>query len=87
MTKGILRDGSRLLPYPMDYASFSTLSADDLNAMVAYLRTVPPVSNQVPPPSKPLLPIYLWGKFKFLILGGDPPMVFFAGNVGTKGAQ
>ena len=25
-TKGILRDGSRLLPYPMDYGSFSTLT-------------------------------------------------------------
>jgi cbb3-type cytochrome c oxidase subunit III len=87
ITKGILRDGSRLLPYPMDYGSYSTLTADDLNAIVAYLRTVPPVSNKVPPPSRPFLPVYLWGKFQMLILGGDPPMVFFAGNAGTKGAR
>jgi len=86
ITKGILRDGSRLLPYPMDYGSFSTLSADDLNAVVAYLRTVPPVSNRVPPPKRPFLPVYLWGKFQMLILGADPPMVFFACNAGTKGA-
>jgi mono/diheme cytochrome c family protein len=86
VTKGILRDGSRLLPYPMDYGSYSTLTPDDLNAIVAYLRTVPPVSNKVPPPTRPVLPVYLWGKFRMLILGGDPPMVFFAGNVGTKGA-
>jgi mono/diheme cytochrome c family protein len=87
ITRGILRDGSRLLPYPMDYPSFSTMTPQDLDAMVAYLRTVPPVSNKVPPPSRPLLPVYLWGKFKMLILGGDPPMVFFTGNSGAKGAQ
>jgi hypothetical protein len=86
ITKGILRDGSRLLPFPMDYGSFSTLTPDDLDAIVAFLRTVPPVSNKVPPPTRPFLPIYLWGKFKMLILGDDPPMVFFAGNVGSKGA-
>ena len=87
ITKGILRDGTRLLPFPMDYASFSTLSSGDLDAVVAYLRTVPAVSNRIPPATKPFLPVYLWGKFKMLILGGDPPMVFFAGNAGTKGAQ
>jgi cbb3-type cytochrome c oxidase subunit III len=87
ITKGILRDGSRLLPYPMDYGSFSTLTPDDLNAVVAYLRSVPPVANKVPPPTRPILPVYLWGKFKMLILGGDPPMVFFAGNAGTTGGR
>jgi cytochrome c oxidase cbb3-type subunit 2 len=86
ITKGILRDGSRLLPFPMDYGSFSTLTADDLDAIVAYLRTVPAVSNSVPPPSRPFLPVYLWGKFKMLILGDDPRMVFFSGNAGAKGA-
>ena len=50
ITRGILRDGTRLLPFPMDCASFSTLTPDDLNAIVAYLRTVPPVSNKVPRP-------------------------------------
>lgn len=85
VTKGILRDGSRLLPYPMDYGSFSTLTAVDLDAIVAYLRTVPSISNKVPRPTRPFLPVYLWGKFQMLILGADPPMVFFAGNAGTKG--
>jgi mono/diheme cytochrome c family protein len=87
ITKGILRDGSRLLPFPMDYGSFSTLAADDLNAIVAYLRTVPPVANKVPAPTRPMLPMYLWGKFQMLILGADPPMVFFSGNAGTKAAR
>ena len=85
ITKGILRNGTRLLPYPMDYASYSTMKPEDLSAIVAYLRTVPAVSNKVPPPRSTFLPLYLWGKFKFLVLGIDPPIVFFAGNVGTKG--
>jgi cbb3-type cytochrome c oxidase subunit III len=87
ITKGILRDGSRLLPYPMDYASYSTMAPDDLDAIVAYLRTVPAISNKVPPPRRPFLPVYLWGKFRMLILGADLPMVFFAGNAGAKGAS
>jgi mono/diheme cytochrome c family protein len=87
ITKGILRDGTRLLPFPMDYGSYSTLKPDDLDAIVKYLRTVPPVSNKVPAPKRTFLPTYLWGKFKMLILGDDPPMVFFAGNAGTKGAR
>ena len=87
ITRGILRDGSRLLPFPMDYGSYSTLTGDDLDAIVAYLRTVPAVSNRVPPPSRPFLPVYLWGKFKMLILGDDPPMVFFSGNAGAREAQ
>jgi len=87
ITKGILRDGTRLLPFPMDYASFSTLTPADLNAIVAYLRTVPAVPNKVPPPSRPFLPVYLWGKFQLLILGGDPPMIFSSGNAGKMGAR
>jgi mono/diheme cytochrome c family protein len=85
ITKGVLRDGTRLLPFPMDYPSLSTLNAEDLDAMVKYLRTVPPVANNVPKPTWKPLPLYLWGKFRMLILGNDPPMVFFAGNVGTQG--
>ena len=87
VTKGILRDGTRLLPFPMDYASFSTLTPDDLSAMVAYLRTVPAVSNKVPASTRPMLPVYLWGKFRLLILGNDAPMAFFPGNVGVRRLQ
>jgi mono/diheme cytochrome c family protein len=87
ITKGILRDGTRLLPYPMDYPSYSTMTSEDLNAIVAYLRTVPPISNRVPPPRRAFLPFYLWGKFKMLILGQDPPMVYFSGNAGVTGGR
>ena len=87
LTRGILRDGTRLLPYPMDWASYSTMKPEDLSAIVAYLRTVPPVSNRVPKPTRTFLPVYLWGKFKYLMLGDDPPMVFFPGNAGAKGGR
>jgi hypothetical protein len=70
----------------MDYAAFSTMTPTDQNAIVAYLRTVPPVSNRVPRPSYTWLPRYLWGKFNLLILGGDPPLTIFTGNVGAKGS-
>jgi len=87
ITKGILRNGTRLLPFPMDYASYSTMTSDDLSAVVAYLRTVPPVTNKVPAPRRTFLPVYLWGKFKMLILGQDPPTVFFPGNAGLTGGR
>lgn len=87
ITRGILRDGTRLLPYPMDWASFSTMKPEDINAIVAYLRTVPAVSNKVPRPSWTFLPVHLWGKFRMLILGNDPPGFFFPGNAGTKGGR
>jgi hypothetical protein len=88
ITKGILKDGTRLLPFPMDWASFSTLKPSDLDAIVAYLRTVPPIRNKVPRPARTVLPLYLWGKFQMLILGQDLPSFFYAGNAGiTSGAR
>jgi mono/diheme cytochrome c family protein len=41
ITQGISKDGSHLKP-PMGFHYYSTVSADDLDAVVAYLRTVPP---------------------------------------------
>ena len=87
ITRGILRDGTRLLPYPMDWPSFSTLSATDLDAIVKYLRTLPPIVNDVPEPARTALPLYLWGKFGMLVLGYDPPMIFYPGNAGSAGTK
>jgi mono/diheme cytochrome c family protein len=87
LTKGTLRDGTRLLPYPMDWAAYANMSSDDLSAIVTYLRTVAPVTNKVPPPSRTFLPVYLWGKFRMLFLGGDPPIVIYPGNAGSAGME
>ena len=44
ITEGISRDGRRLKPPMLDYASYWTkLTADDLDALVAWLRTIPPI--------------------------------------------
>jgi mono/diheme cytochrome c family protein len=40
ITQGMSRDGSPLKP-PMGYPYYAKMSADDLDAIVAYLRTVP----------------------------------------------
>jgi mono/diheme cytochrome c family protein len=40
ITEGVSRDGSKLKP-PMGYHYYATVSSDDLDAIVAYLRTVP----------------------------------------------
>jgi mono/diheme cytochrome c family protein len=42
ITRGIARDGRALKP-PMAYASYAGLSEADLDAIIAYLRTVPPL--------------------------------------------
>jgi mono/diheme cytochrome c family protein len=40
--EGVSKDGSKLKP-PMGYHYYATVSAADLDAIVAYLRTVPPL--------------------------------------------
>ena len=87
VTRGTRRDGSRMLPFPMDWASFSTLTSQDLDAIIAYLRTVPPVSNRIPDHRQPFLPVYLWSKFKLLMLGDDPPIAFLPGIAGSIGGE
>jgi mono/diheme cytochrome c family protein len=44
---GIHRDQDRLMLPPMPFYMYDTLSDEDVRAVVAYLRTVPPVKNQV----------------------------------------
>jgi mono/diheme cytochrome c family protein len=40
----------RAIQPPMPWKTFATLSEDDLKAIYAYLRTVQPIVNKVPPP-------------------------------------
>ncbi|KJC46333.1 phosphomannomutase [Bradyrhizobium sp. LTSP885] len=42
VTQGIARDGRKLKP-PMAYAAYATMTAQDLDAIVAFLRTLPPL--------------------------------------------
>jgi mono/diheme cytochrome c family protein len=42
ITQGISRDGGRLHP-PMAYGYYANINDEDMSALVAYLRTIPPV--------------------------------------------
>ncbi len=42
ITQGIARDGRKLKP-PMAYAAYATMTAQDLDAVVAFVRTMPPL--------------------------------------------
>jgi mono/diheme cytochrome c family protein len=42
ITEGVSRDGSKLKP-PMGFGFYAKMTPDDLDAIVAWLRTVPPV--------------------------------------------
>lgn len=84
-TRGIKRDGSRMLPMPMAWPAFAHLTPADQDAVIAYLRTVPPVRNKVPPPAAPGFFTYLGLKFQMLIGGTDFPIVIFSGNAGSAG--
>ena len=53
ITQGVSKDGSKLKP-PMGFHYYSTMTADDLDAVVAYLRTVPAKENS-PLPARPAL--------------------------------
>jgi len=47
MVKGIRRDGSRILPV-MPYEKYSGMAKEDLQALIAYLRTLKPVKKPTP---------------------------------------
>ncbi len=87
LTKGIRRNGTRMIPYPMPWPAFASLKEDDLNAIVAYLRTVAPVYNRIPEPKSPNILSYLWGKFQALILKKNLPLHVYAGNAGSTSGK
>lgn len=56
ITKGIRRNGERLLP-AMPYEAYSGMAEEDLKALIAYLRTLKPVRKETPA-LKSLVPLY-----------------------------
>jgi mono/diheme cytochrome c family protein len=53
LTAGVLPDHSRILAPIMPWQEFSHLTKGDVLAIVAYLRSLPPVERQVPGPFGP----------------------------------
>jgi mono/diheme cytochrome c family protein len=87
VTTGTRRDGTRMLPFPMPWANYANLKANDLDALIAFLRSLPPVSNRIPAPRSRNIVSYLVGKFRMLILHRDPPIYTYPGNAGEGGQQ
>lgn len=52
LTAGRRPDGRQLVPI-MPYHAFSSLTKDDVTAIVAYLRSIPPVKYQMSAPLEP----------------------------------
>ena len=48
MQKGVKKDGSPIAP-PMPWPDFARLTHADAMAIVAYLRSIPPITHQMPP--------------------------------------
>jgi mono/diheme cytochrome c family protein len=46
LTDGIRPDGRHLSP-PMPYSFFKNMTDEDLNAVIAFIRTIPPIKNAV----------------------------------------
>lgn len=55
LTTGVRPDGRVLVPV-MPWPGYASLNKDDLDALVAWLRSVPPVENVVPGPVGPGTP-------------------------------
>ncbi len=83
LTTGTRRDGTRMIPFPMPWSAYAALKTSDLDAVIAYLRTLPPVYNRVPLPEKLNIFSYLWGKFRMLVLKQNLPLTVYEGNAGT----
>jgi mono/diheme cytochrome c family protein len=86
VTRGIRRDGTRMLPFPMGWTAWAHWSDADQKAIVAFLRTIRPVHNRITPPARPGFVRYLTDKFRMLILGADDPIIVHAGNAGVLAA-
>src|SRR5271154_4673820 len=52
ITKGVMPNGRKLFPV-MPWPDLAHLSSDDVNAIAAYLKSLPPVKNAVPGPFGP----------------------------------
>jgi mono/diheme cytochrome c family protein len=85
LTRGERRDGSRMLPFPMPWPDYAFMTPGDLNALVAFLRSLPPVSNATPAPASPNIVSYLVDKFRMLILHQDLAASSYPGNAGSGG--
>lgn len=83
LTRGMRPDGSQLLPYAMPWPHFAVLKSEDLHALIAYLRTLPAIANEIPSPRRPGIAAYLRSKVEQKTLHRDQPGYVYPGNAGS----
>jgi len=74
VTQGISKKGDTLFPI-MPYANFNHMAKEDLMSIIAYIRTLPPQSNE-PPKSEPDFPMnFILNTLPHKAAGGIRPAV------------
>lgn len=81
---GRSRDGRVLDALDMPWTILAGLDDADVDAIHAYLASLPPVANLVPAPRDPPLAAALGEKLVLLASGGQVKAGFFPGNAGEK---
>ena len=78
LTKGVTPEGRKLVPI-MPYGNYASMTQSDALAIAAYLKSLPPVSNQVPGPFGPketptsFVMVVLPGDVYFRTVNPPPP--------------
>jgi mono/diheme cytochrome c family protein len=80
---GRSRDGRRLNPLDMPWTILAQLTDEDVDAIHAYLQSLPPRANAVPAPARPGVWDGLAGKARLLASGAHVVAGFHPGNGGT----
>jgi mono/diheme cytochrome c family protein len=83
LREGRSRDGRRLNPLDMPWTILTQLADEDIDAIHAYLQSLPPRANAVPSPTGPGFWNGFVGKARLLATGAHVVAGFHPGNGGT----
>jgi len=79
---GRSRNGRVLSPLDMPWTVLAALTDRDVDALYAFLRTLPPARNPVPPPDAPPLTTRVPAMLGLLVSGAQMSASYFPGNAG-----
>ncbi|HEY3187845.1 MAG TPA: c-type cytochrome, partial [Solirubrobacteraceae bacterium] len=82
LREGTSPGGRRLNALDMPWTIFAGLTDADVDAIHAYLASLPPVRNLVPPPEAPDLRTGTLGKLRLILTGRQIGAGYFPGNAG-----
>jgi mono/diheme cytochrome c family protein len=83
LTRGIARDGRRLDPLAMPWPWFARLKPEDARAIAVYLKSLPPVRNDVPKPRRVTVGEEVGGKL-LALAGAEATLSRWPGNAAVE---